>query len=45
MAPKQADVAALIAEYHQAPHFGLSQIEVIPEICGARVKLSVPPSG
>jgi transposase InsO family protein len=26
-APKQADVAALIAEDNQAPHFGLPQIE------------------
>jgi hypothetical protein len=27
MAPKQADVATMIAESHQPPHFGLSQIE------------------
>jgi hypothetical protein len=25
--PKQADIAALIAEYNQAPQFGLPQIE------------------
>jgi IS30 family transposase len=27
MAPKQADVAALVPEYNQTPHFVLSQIE------------------